>query len=76
MSYTIDFDRRRFIGAALATFAVPELVVSTSWQCSIWKWGARKTTQWPSHVMAVIAGQGECNENGESRGGPTESRPP
>jgi hypothetical protein len=30
MSHSIDFDRRRFIGAALATFAVPELVVKRS----------------------------------------------
>ena len=26
MSHNIDFDRRRFIGAALAAFAIPELV--------------------------------------------------
>jgi hypothetical protein len=28
MSDNIDVDRRRFLGAALATFAVPELVVN------------------------------------------------
>ena len=30
MSQSIDFDRRRFIGAALAVFAIPELVVGRS----------------------------------------------
>jgi hypothetical protein len=30
MSYNIDFNRRPFIGAALAAFAIPELVVGRS----------------------------------------------
>jgi len=85
MSHNVGRNRRRFLGAAPGGALS---VVSRVSGCAAGLDGgarvglakasgspARETAPRPSQFMAVIAGQGECNENCESRGGPNESRP-